>query len=461
MSSKSDARDGSAGASSSDLLQLQVFGHAGHVKLQQAVGNQQALVRHCITLETAELPHAADGWTLVFEKTFGAVCNTSSDVVIELDDLFKKQLCTDAKGHFFVVEQLQNMQQKVWSLREKQCMFKDVKVQFALGPTKAAHHLQCSLLGFPRAAGSRFFWHVHPLYSMLGLTGFGGCPSKWSWTQSDRWIKRLAALGFTGQVLYSNQTVVKESDAAQPDAFLPGTSLSTLALVEELARWCCLPAHQGGLRSQECKEAANAVLSAFCKESLTNRAFMMKLSFVDDGSCTWPLDVPEGDVQLSVHDGRVSVDAWAKLVSAPATCDPIALKWWKNMGFVEGQTVIPICSFLKRALIGCKALFSHALYQTAKAIEGALYTVLHSQNDKIKPPIKASFLSLFDCLDNNAALSQGLLKHVMTGVAVTPRYSSVSLASDKASVCGLSLDAGGLFWPNNQAAVAVPQAVVV
>ena len=101
MSSKSDARDGSAGASSSDLLQLQVFGHAGHVKLQQAVGNQQALVRHCITLETAELPHAADGWTLVFEKTFGAVCNTSSDVVIELDDLFKKQLCTDAKGHFF------------------------------------------------------------------------------------------------------------------------------------------------------------------------------------------------------------------------------------------------------------------------------------------------------------------------------------------------------------------------
>ena len=271
----------------------------------------------------------------------------------------------------------------------------------------------------------------------------------------------MAALGFTGQVLYSNQTVVKESDAAQPDAFLPGTSLSTLALVEELARWCCLPAHQGGLRSQECKEAANAVLSAFCKESLTNRAFMMKLSFVDDGSCTWPLDVPEGDVQLSVHDGRVSVDAWAKLVSAPATCDPIALKWWKNMGFVEGQTVIPICSFLKRALIGCKALFSHALYQTAKAIEGALYTVLHSQNDKIKPPIKASFLSLFDCLDNNGALSQGLLKHVMTGVAVTPRYSSVSLASDKASVCGLSLDAGGLFWPNNQAAVAVPQAVVV
>ena len=128
---------------------------------------------------------------------------------------------------------------------------------------------------------------------------------------------------------------------------------------------------------------------------------------------------------------------------------------------LEGQTVIPICSFLKRALIGCKALFSHALYQTAKAIEGALYTVLHSQNDKIKPPIKASFLSLDDCLDINAALSQGLLKHVMTGVSVTPRYSSVSLASDKASVCGLSLDAGGLFWPNNQAAVAVPQAVVV
>ena len=90
-----------------------------------------------------------------------------------------------------------------------------------------------------------------------------------------------------------------------------------------------------------------------------------------------------------------------------------------------------------------------------------MYTVLHSENDRIKPPIKASFLALDDCLDNNAALSQGLLKHVMTGVSVAPRYSSVSLVSDKASVCGLSLDAGGLFWPNNQATVAVPQAVVV
>ena len=102
MSSKSDGRDGSAGAGSSDLLQLEVVGHAGHVKLQQASGNQQALVRHSITLESQHLPHAVGDWTLVFENGSGAVCNTGSDVGIELDELFKKQLCTDAKGHFLL-----------------------------------------------------------------------------------------------------------------------------------------------------------------------------------------------------------------------------------------------------------------------------------------------------------------------------------------------------------------------
>ena len=63
----------------------------------------------------------------------------------------------------------------------------------------------------------------------------------------------------------------------------------------------------------------------------------------------------------------------------------------------------------------------------------------------MNPPIKASFLTLDDCLHNNAAVSQGLLKHVMPGVFAAQRYPSVSIVSDKASVCGLSLDAGGLW----------------
>ena len=76
-------------------------------------------------------------------------------------------------------------------------------------------------------------------------------------------------------------------------------------------------------------------------------------------------------------------------------------------------------------------------------MEVGLYTVLHSADDRIKPPIRASFTT-FDCLDNDNALCHGLLKHVMIGVSIAPAYHRVSVVSDTAPVRGLSLDAGAL-----------------
>ena len=103
-------------------ISLEQVPHEGNVVLQQASGQQPALVRHSVTLETKHLPKSDGAWALVFQDGFGAVTNTESGVVIELDDLFTRNLHADSNGHLFIVEQQQKQQQqKVWSLREKQC----------------------------------------------------------------------------------------------------------------------------------------------------------------------------------------------------------------------------------------------------------------------------------------------------------------------------------------------------
>ena len=46
---------------------------------------------------------------------------------------------------------------------------------------------------------------------------------------------------------------------------------------------------------------------------------------------------------------------------------------------------------------------------------------------------------------------------VQASVAGSASFSSFSLASDKAGVCGLTQDAGVFVWPDNHFSIAVPQ----
>ena len=51
---------------------------------------------------------------------------------------------------------------EVWSLRQQQCMYKECRVELALGPTRAMHKTDAVMLVFPRIGGSRFLWNVKP-----------------------------------------------------------------------------------------------------------------------------------------------------------------------------------------------------------------------------------------------------------------------------------------------------------
>ena len=65
--------------------------------------------------------------------------------------------------------------------------------------------------------------------------------------------------------------------------------------------------------------------------------------------------------------------------------------------------------------------------------------------------------SLYDCIGRPDILNHRLLQYVLAGVRTSEGYTTLSLCSDKASVCGLTLDAGAFVWPGNECSVAAPQ----
>ena len=68
-------------------------------------------------------------------------------------------------------------------------------------------------------------------------------------------------MGLSDQVLHSTQTL-RDPAAHSPDAFLPSTSVSTLAMLELLARWSVCSPNNGGFGEQLHKDAAHVVLDA-------------------------------------------------------------------------------------------------------------------------------------------------------------------------------------------------------
>ena len=82
---------------------------------------------------------------------------------------------------------------------------------------------------------------------------------------------------------------------------------------------------------------------------------------------------------------------------------------------------------------------------------------LHGKGAAHGVALTASFVSVLDCIADPLALNSCLLKHVNGGVWHSREHNTVTLINDKASVSGLTVDAGALVWPSNRCSIAVPQ----
>ena len=80
-------------------VQLTVEPHLGLVRLQPKTATTGAFIKHTVTMESIALPPSTGIWVLEFANGFGAVSDTESDVVLELEDLLQRCFCIDSDGH--------------------------------------------------------------------------------------------------------------------------------------------------------------------------------------------------------------------------------------------------------------------------------------------------------------------------------------------------------------------------
>ena len=82
---------------------------------------------------------------------------------------------------------------------------------------------------------------------------------------------------------------------------------------------------------------------------------------------------------------------------------------------------------------------------------------LHGKRAARGVALTASSVSVLDCITDPLALSSCPVKVVDGGVRHCREHNSVIFINDKASVCGLTLDAGALVRPSNRCAIAITQ----
>ena len=147
------------------------------------------------------------------------------------------------------------------------------------------------------------------------------------------------------------------------------------------------------------------------------------------------------------------------LVDEPGRCHPIALQWWRECGFGTLGDEVDLHIFMSRPIRerGSRYLAGQLVAQIGHLVDVSIMRSLHGKGAGHGVALTASFVSVLDCIEDPLALGSCLLRHVDGGVRHSREHNTVTLINDKASVCGLTLDAGALVWPSNRCAIAVTQ----
>ena len=126
-------------------VDLTVEPHEGLVRLQPRTPTTSAFVKHMVTMESRALPPSTGKWVLEVCDGFGGVSDTDSDVILELADHMQRVPCEDSDGHRWILKG-KPPNQRAWSLRKKQTLYKELRVIFKVGPTSAQHTATTTVL---------------------------------------------------------------------------------------------------------------------------------------------------------------------------------------------------------------------------------------------------------------------------------------------------------------------------
>ncbi|CAK0844083.1 unnamed protein product [Prorocentrum cordatum] len=464
---------------------------------------------HPVTLEQQFLPQPVEHWQLdVDDDGWACLSDVGSDETILPEVVLKRCLEVDKHGERFYSEVRKGKTVR-FSLYDLQQKYRTLTVTVGIGAIRAAVSLQTFYLPWPLPGNLHFAWNAHNVYTVLQLTSYKKQPSKWAFQSSGTWRRHCSEFGLSRQILHSSHSGEGEDRTVDADYFLPATCLSTFGLLQCLARWTQKPPQHGGLHAR--RDAVEELLRGLLADTVEHPKVCKALDvhFSDDFRWTWPEPRPQAHVTLSVLDGKVDLRAWrdrrdletssgimsraegAESLSKPSARDvpsqgagrlqgaarpPVPAPrlevdwdlvllrqcqaWWGLLRLDDTSETILLRDLFCLSMRYCTErtggpLFVQIAVQLAHCIEKDIYLAANYKSSGSQ--VSAKFDSLLDLMDAPDSLNCALLRHVLGGVTMSEQFTSISIVTDKGNACGLTLDAGGIFFPNNTCAIAVPQ----
>lgn len=249
---------------------------------------------------------------------------------------------------------------------------------------------------------------------------------------------------------------------------LPYPSGSSWAIVALLLRWAVVSPRQGGLVNPRHKQSAEDMLCELLRivYPTPGSSVSIQLELVSEWVPTWPRPVHKGrylPLELT-SSGEVVVDVflqrlWAEAATLPKGCwrGPHLEKLGRRLGARASLlSLMTFCSLEDKL----HPLFSQLLWYVGSSLQDELLRASRGCSSRVVVAMsKAS-----DELGANTTMDRSLVAYMHCGRELCRDLEYLTLATDKASVCGLGSGVQSTIFvlpTSNHAIVAAPQAEVL
>ena len=437
---------------------------------------------HVVTnIFTCEQYELTDGdWTLIYldgDQRAVAVRmeNEVSVEAIVLDSVMKRSAYVDTDGEVYIMAPGLTGD-TVTSLTTLKSAHTMADMDIRVGAANARMNFPCAVWSRPRSPGCRVFIGMKWIYNNLGLTSFGGIPSKWiekgfrsCWQRiwGEGFPCLLASYGRHGNMADSRMEAIDWSDRC-----LPETSISTTAFLWMLAHFAHASTQRAGFTQPARRDAASEVLDALIKVAcrrMKSRDFPIKVSTC--WKCWWPRPSwcsgagPIATINIS-ENGNMR---WGEIWVAPDDEAMHTKKTWKrvvNQGLPQGRTFSSVEETIPLHLAievlagggaqGSESLLNQVLMHLAIVLDDWWCT--KGKDDADDDP-SCDFSFARDAVEErDPELDLKLFRYVQGSKAEGAMHQNISIAWDKACPAFLNVMNSMVAYPSGVAANGPPQA---
>jgi hypothetical protein len=437
---------------------LEVMGHDGFVFLDKKDGVHY--LTHTLTLEQIALP-SGFSYELVFEEGFGAALGFSGDEenFVLVEDVFPRKLCKTAEGQHMVVETLPNKTSRIWNLTRTMQSYQEADLAIIAGDLLTEVKIDAYLVKWPRDQ-SRFFVGAQALYTLLGLTSFGGVPSKWSWSQIQSWTNMCARFQMHSPFIKSWEAQTAEAGLSAIDRVLPQTSLSGKAFILAVCVYATSSTRFGGLRDPLAKAKARTLAVALIKalsSIVIVHPFVITIDFHMLWENNWPRPFTHVDnLRFSVDEnGMVDVRSWMAAMRDGKQNEAM-IRWYDLIsGRISDAGTVDLSELV---LDTRKDEKTHTCFFAQLFLSLGLrfdMACLASCRGTVCTQWRASFRDRFDD-SNPRRVDMENLQTINAAKQASVGFRDVTVLVDKAQVKGLNLQNHIFVLPNNVGWVGLP-----